>query len=82
MRVYQMAIDYQHIKYYGIIQGWTKELVVRKQVLAYHINAPFDCIDVENYKAILFRDLPKEKRALFWDIRENYFGLPPKVIND
>ena len=64
-RIYQLAIDYQHIRVYGLLHNWTMELIKGKQFIAHLMNAPFDTVDIIADVPVRFTDLSYAERNLF-----------------
>lgn len=65
MKVYQMACDYQHIKRYAEIMGYSKDYVQGVQYQAHRQNMPFDTCDIVDNVPVLFRELPSAIRKMF-----------------
>ena len=65
MRNREHELDYQHIKAWGRIQGWNKDMIAWQQKLAYRHNAPWDTVELIEGKALRFQDLSKEDKARF-----------------
>lgn len=65
MRNREHMLDYQHIKTWGKLQGWTDNLIESQQWLAYRHNAPWDTVELVNGKAMRFQDLTKAQKEGF-----------------
>ena len=65
---YSCPEDYQHIKKYGEIHGYTKEWVQGQQWLAYKLNAQYDTVEIINNIPFLFRELTITERKVFGEV--------------
>lgn len=70
IREYSIPEDYAHIRSYGQIMGWTKDLIKAMQWRAYRVNAPYDTVELSPEGAIVrFRDLAMDVKKQFMEIR-------------
>ena len=67
-RIYQTPSDYNHIRAYGLIMGWTMDLIKGQQKLAYMINAPYDTVELAGEVPKRFRELPRDVKQLFGSV--------------
>jgi len=65
LRAHQLPIDYQHIKVYGKIQGYSDSWVKGQQWVAHRMDAPHDTVSVVDGTPCLFRNLSITQKREF-----------------
>lgn len=69
MRHNEHYTDYNHIRVYGMIKGYSDSHIAGQQKLAYMVNAPYDTVELDDGKIIRFYDLTSEARKEFANVR-------------
>lgn len=69
IRVYNETSDYQHIRVYGTLMGYTDSFIKDQQKLAYMLNAPWDTVEIIEGKAMQFQHLPGDLRKKFGEVK-------------